>query len=287
MTLALAWIRNARRPHELIIASDSRLRFGCAWDSCQKVFPLPRGDCALAFAGDTHFAYPFVHMAINAVSLHRGSRRRTVDISEAVPFLLRAINAGLGQIRDLAVGRDSFEEPDLRLIFGGYSWRRKEFLIWKFHFNPGEREFRQVQVGPWNGLGTGRTLLVFGNPEASPSAVRRAGRTGGGPVKATEDVQQIAKQRFLELLDGRGVREGHGLDMEPLEVLCGMVRDGLSPYVGGPPQVVKVYQHMNVQPFGIRWPGPQDPIAVLGRILSPGEKVHVPVLNPETLRVER
>jgi hypothetical protein len=287
MTLAMAWIRRTTNAEELVFASDSRLRFGCPWDSCQKVFPLPRGDCAITFAGDTHFAYPFIHTAINAVSLHRGSGRRLVDLVDVVPVLLRAINAMLADIGDLASGLDSFEEPELRLVFGGYSWRQKRFRIWKFHFNAGERQFRQVPVRPWHGLGSERLLIVIGNPDASTSAARRAVRRHVSPALEGEDVQRLAKNRLVALLDQRGRREAAGFDMEPLEVLRDFVREGTSAYVGGPPQVVKVYQHLNTQAFGIRWPDEGGRVAVLGRVSPPGEALNVPVLNPETLKVEK
>jgi hypothetical protein len=287
MTLAMAWVRTAGDAEELIFASDSRLRFGCAWDSCQKVFPLPRGDCAVAFAGDTHFAYPFVHAAVNAIALHRKASRRQNDITELVPVLLRAINAMLAEISDLAVGQVAFDEPDLRLLFGGFSWRDLQFKIWKFHFNPSERAFRQVEVREWRGFGTGRRILIIGNPEASRSALRRAGRQNVSPPTSEEDVQKAARDRLRALLESKGERDGFGLDMEPLEVLRDMVREGVSPHVGGPPQMLKVYRHLNNQPFGVRWPDVNGRVAVFGRLSPPGEALHVPVLDPESLKVIR
>jgi len=283
-----SWIRTLADREELIFCSDSRLRFGCAWDACQKVFPLPRGDCAITFAGHTRFAFPFVHAAMNAVSLHQGSSRRQVDITIVKQFLLKAINSMLGEISDFPWGETEHEEPELRMAFGGYSWLRKEFVIWKFHFNAGEREFQQAEISEWRGLGAGRKLLILGDPEASLSAIRRAERTNGERPDPSEDVQQLSKRRLLELLDARNIREGSGLDIEPFEVLRDIIRDESSPYVGGSPQLIKVYQHMNVQPFGVRWQGISQPsVAVLGRVLARGERTHIPVLNPDTLEIER
>lgn len=288
MTLSIAWIRTLQDREELVFCSDSRLRFGCSWDACQKIFPLPRGDCAITFAGDTKFAFPFIHAAMNAVSLHQGSKRRQVDITVVKPFLLKAINSMLSDISDFPWGEFQHEEPQLRIAFGGYSWLRKEFIIWKFHFNPGEREFRHAEVSEWKGLGTGRKLIILGDPEASLSAVRRANRNHSERPHPDEDVQQLAKQRLFELLDARNIRESNGLDMEPFEILRDILRDKASPHVGGSPQLVKVYQHLNAQPFGIRWPSTSTPsIAVHGRVLAPGEKAHIPILNPDTLEIER
>ena len=51
---------------ELLVASDSRLRGGYAWDAAPKLLRLPRGDSVLAFAGQTDFAYPLMLQAWNA-----------------------------------------------------------------------------------------------------------------------------------------------------------------------------------------------------------------------------
>lgn len=287
MTLAMAWIRTVGDFEELVFASDSRLRFGCAWDSCQKVFPLPRGDCALTFAGDTKFAYPFVHAAINAISLHRGSNRRQVDLIELKSVLLNAINAMMLEIRDLARGKRDFDEPEIQLLFGGYSWRKKRFYLWKFHFNNGQRAFREVKIGPWKSVGTDRRLAIIGDPDASYSSVKRAQRLGQSPPNAADDVAVLAKSKFLALMRERGLVDGRGLNLEPLEVLCEILKTQCSPNVGGAPQVVKVYQHLNAQPFGVRWPDSKGRVAVLGRLLPVGEKMHIPVLSPDTLSVER
>ncbi len=288
MTLTMAWVRDVEDYQELIICSDSRLRFGCAWDSCQKVFPFPRGDCAISFAGDTMFAYPFIHAAINAVTLHRGSSRRQVDLVDAKSVLLNAINAMLAYIQDLPSDKKQFDEPELRLIFGGYSWRKKKFIIWKFHFNEGEREFRHSEIAYWRGLGKKRMLIILGDPEASPSAIRRANRQKVTPPTPANDVQLLAKEKLIALLDSKGILNNEGLDMEPLEVLRDMLRDNASPHIGGAPQVVKVYQHMNAQPFGMRWPSSKEGrVAVLGRLLPHGEKMHIPILDPDTFKTER
>lgn len=288
MTLSMAWVRNVGEYEELIFCSDSRLRFGCAWDACQKVFPLPRGDCAITFAGDTQYSYPFIHAAINSVSLHRASNNRLIDITEAKTFLLKAINSMLENIQDFAHGQESFEEPNLRLVFGGYSWRQKRFILWKFYFNPGEREFRHAEIKMWRGIGMDRKIVILGDPEASRSAQRQAERKGENPPDTANDVEQLAKDNLVKIFESRGTKEGQGLDMEPFEVLRDFIRDDLSPYVGGSPQLVKVYQHLNTQSFGVRWPSSDNgKVSILGRVLAEGEKVHVPIVDPDDFSVER
>jgi hypothetical protein len=234
------------------------------------------------------YAYPFVHTALNAVSLHRGSSQRRIDIVEVRGVLLNAINAMLLDLRDFARGQTEFSEPNVRLVFAGYSWKQKRFIISKYFFNPGTRRFVHSEVGSWRSVGKHRRLVILGDPDASHSARRRAirDRSASAP-SADEDVGAMAKRRLLDRLRNKGVFDGHGLDMEPFEVLRDMLREEASPFVGGPPQLLKVYPHMNAQPFGIRWPAKSNRIAVLGRVLARGEKAHIPVLNPDTLQVER
>ena len=64
MTISIAWVRNVGATKELVVASDSRLSFGCRWDCCPKVLALPRGDAAMCFAGNTMYAYPVMLQAI-------------------------------------------------------------------------------------------------------------------------------------------------------------------------------------------------------------------------------
>jgi len=51
MTLCLAWIRAVDQTTELVIATDSRLRSGCAWDCGPKLLPMPRSDLATCGRG--------------------------------------------------------------------------------------------------------------------------------------------------------------------------------------------------------------------------------------------
>lgn len=68
MTLVVAWIRKIGSIEELCIASDSRVTSGRAWDCCPKIKELDRGDCVLAFAGDTSYAYPMMEQASNTIN---------------------------------------------------------------------------------------------------------------------------------------------------------------------------------------------------------------------------
>ena len=51
MTLSLAWVRSAGKTKDLVMATDSRMRAGRAWDVGPKILTLARTDCAICFAG--------------------------------------------------------------------------------------------------------------------------------------------------------------------------------------------------------------------------------------------
>lgn len=93
MTLVISWIRKAGpNTEELVTVSDSRVRFGCAWDCCPKIFPLERGDCVMAFAGWTGYGYPIVLQAVAAANMHKKLSSRALDLCALRGHLVRVAN---------------------------------------------------------------------------------------------------------------------------------------------------------------------------------------------------
>lgn len=135
MTLALAWLRKVGSTEELLMATDSRLRFGCAWDCCPKVFPLARGDSAISFAGNTMYAYPIVLQIRAAVEHHRVSLSRAQDLTDLKGHILRIANDMCSQIHDLPAGQNTPDTPDVDFLLGGFSWKRNAFVLWRLHFD--------------------------------------------------------------------------------------------------------------------------------------------------------
>jgi hypothetical protein len=104
MTLTLAWLRKVGDTEELLIASDSRLRWGQAWDACPKIFRTARGDAVLGFAGDTMYSYPLIIQATNHIALHHASLTRELDIHDLKGHLERVFNNMLNDISDFPSG---------------------------------------------------------------------------------------------------------------------------------------------------------------------------------------
>lgn len=259
MTLSIVWLRTVGRTEELVFASDSRLRSGQAWDCCPKIMSLPRDDCLISFAGSTDQAYPFMLQMMRAVEFYPASLRRQTDIAVAKGHTLRVFNQMWNLVHDLPVGSDKPDDPEAAFLFGGYSWRRREFLIWQLHFDAeiASYTFRPIHIWPGQ---QGRKMIAYAGDEVAE-----------------------AKTRVLELLQERGKAGSGGFDMEPFEVLRDMIRSKEYPTIGGAPQVAKVYRYMHTQHFAVRWPDSSGVPHILGRPALDYEQFDAPIIDPDNL----
>jgi hypothetical protein len=262
MTIAMMWVRELiGGVQELLIASDSRTSCGRRFDACPKVFPLSRGDAALCFAGETDFAYPMMLQVENAINAYRPSRDRARNISHLRGHAKKLLDS-MQQAVHFAV--DGEDEPDVEIGLAGYNWAEKRFRMWIFTFSSEERRF-VYDTPRWL---YGRQIAFLGDQEWKTEAKRR--------LKAI-----LQERHGLEM-------PGHELDMEPFQVLVEMLRASApGDSIGGPPQLVKVYQHMNCKPVGIFWPHRDaGTVAILGRMLLDYENTDTWVLDPDTMRTE-
>lgn len=264
MTLSIAWVRKVKNCEELVVATDSRLRGGYAWDSCPKIIALPRSDSVICFAGSTQDAYPLMLQMRLAIEMHPPSRDRAMDIIDMKGHTLRVFNYMRNFIHDLPRGEDEPQEPEVVFLLGGYSWRKKAFLIWWLYYDRGIRKFTFRPAKLWRGV-SGQKKIAF---------------IGDGVSEAKARLKRLLAERN-RLIEG-------GFDMEPFEVLRDIIRENVSPLIGGPPQLVKVYQHMNCVPHGVYWPDKNSgTITVLGRPLLDYETTILPVLDPDTMKVSK
>lgn len=284
MTLTLAWIRKVGDVEEALIASDSRLRYGNAWDACPKVFPLARADVAMGFCGSTAEAYPYILQLNDAISLHRASMNRSLDLTQAKGHFLRFLNGMRHHIHDLPPGQSLPDPPDVRFVFAGYCWRRSAFLIWQFRFDPTRRTFIELENRKLAAMNGEKVIAVGGNPNFTERELKEK-RERGESVDHILDVQREAFDRIVRKVRANEREDSNGFDMEPFEVLRDMVREGVSPFVGGPLQLVKVYQYASVQRFAVLCPWRDGEVSLAGRPLMEYERYDVPVINAETLEV--
>lgn len=259
MTISMGWIRTLRGgDQELVFASDSRVRFGGRWDCCPKLFPLPRQDCVVCFAGDTAYAYPFIMQAISSIENHIRALTRAITITEVRGHLLRLLNNMVSLHKEAPPG---FGEPDLSLIFGGYCWKTSKFNLWLLKYNKGTKSFDFCPPNYWRGRGRGkhlqRQIILIG------------------------DYREEAYEKIAQLMDTKGKLDNGQFDMEPLEVLRDMIKEDRT-YIGGSTQVLKVFKHLHVRPYAIYEPS-TNKLSFNGRPLLPYETTDHFILNIETL----
>jgi hypothetical protein len=256
MTITVAWIRKAGKHEELVFASDSRLRSFGSWDANPKIFPLERTDCSMSFAGDTHYSYPLITQIQSFIKSYPKSQSRFQDICHFKGHLLNMMNYMLTHKSD-------FEEPNVHFLFGGYSWDRKQFYLWHIYFDRNQKAFVGPEVTPWKGLKTPRIISFIG------------------------DYHHEFRGRLIALMQNRGNFVDGNFDMEPFEVLRDMIRENIFEQIGGPPQLLKVYEHMNRSPVSVKWSINGAKVeTLLGRPLQDYETNNHPSIDPDTLEVD-
>lgn len=286
MTITAAWVRTLRDCKELIIASDSRLNGGRKMDCGQKVIALPRSDAFICFAGSTAWAYPLMHQVANAVSTYEKSATRAQDIVVLKSHVLKVFEGLKRSVHD-AVGDEGI--PSAEFLFGGYSWVRKEFLIWRIHYHVPRLH------QPPKGIHAQRKLIE----ERSGFVATPARGWQGHPwiISGDEEIALEGRRRLAKLLVDRG-RAPHQVnkfkfDWEPFEVIRDMLREveadrfkHKNADIGGAPQVLKIYEHLNARYLGIDWGADVDGRArtfVCGRQTLGYENPTLWILDPNTL----
>ncbi|MDR9425712.1 MAG: hypothetical protein RI567_10575 [Marinobacter sp.] len=209
-------------------------------------------------------AYPLMHQISLAIASYNRSKTRAMDVRELKTHSVKVLNSMassiLSDIPDMM-------NPDVSFIFGGYSWIHKKFDIWAIKYDAAQKMFIARPVKRWVG---GMDPMIFGGDKAKEAnaklvdVMRKKGRLVGNQ---TED---------------------SSFDMEPFEVVRDMLRNSTqADSIGGAPQVVKVYQHMNALPLGVFWPDKASgKVYIQGRPLLGYESTDFWVLDPDTFYSE-
>lgn len=256
MTIAVSWIRKAGKHEELVFATDSRLRSFGSWDANPKIFQLDRTDCAIAFAGDTQYSYPIINQIQTFVKSYPKSQSRFQDICHFKGHLLNMMNFMLQHKSD-------YEEPNVKFLFGGYSWERKRFYLWHIFFDKNIKGFSAAEVRTWKGLKVNRIVSFIG------------------------DYHLEFRSRLIDLMNTRNKFIQGYFDMEPFEVLREMIRENKFDAIGGSPQLLKVYEHMNRTPIAVKWKSSNSELTtLLGRPLQDYEVNNYPIIDPDSLQIE-
>lgn len=247
MTLCVAWVRKMRSTEQLIIASDSRWTGGETWDYVPKLFPLPRKDCALCFAGTTSRAYAIMIQVYNSIIMHDKTNSRALDITDVNGYLLDIVNQMVKNISDFPSNQYEYEQ-DFSIIFAGYSWRYKMFKIWRSVYDDDSKEFKMISENR-------NCSKIF---------------PGVKHVSYIGDEHYLAmKMLHLTTHDITSERLG----MSPLIPLVQICEDARFTSIGGAVQMLKIYSHMNILPHNVLWKnGDKLDITYFGRPLLAYER---------------
>ena len=159
--------------------------------------------------------------------------------------------------------KSDYEEPDIRFLFGGYSWDRRRFFLWHIFFDKHAKKFVSAEVGAWKGIKVNRRISFIG------------------------DYYLEFRSRLIDLMKSKKKFVQGYFDMEPFEVLRDMIRENNFDAIGGAPQLLKVYEHMNRTPIAIKWEISANEVnTLLGRPLQDYELTNYPIMNPDTLKIE-
>ncbi|MDQ8013536.1 MAG: hypothetical protein REI96_13885 [Flavobacterium nitrogenifigens] len=269
MTLVLAWIRKVGITEELCIASDSRVTSGKAWDCCPKIKPLDRKDSVLAFAGDTAYAYPMMEQASNAINFHPKLNTRALDITDLNGHISRVISNMREYLHDSIQPHKQFvpELPETQYLFAGYSWKYSKFMMWRLEYKKNKNAFIPM-VCPT--LMKNQLVVLVDTTQNKEFDGR----------KLNENL--VRRRIFLKMVE-KGKSPGDFFDMEPFEILRDIIRNDDDWAIGGTPQLIKVYKHLNHMPYGIFWPNKAShQITIMGRPILNYETFRNPVIDPDT-----
>ncbi len=262
MTLGIQWVRSVGGIRELVVASDSRLSGGQCWEGNPKIMLLPRSDSVLSFGGNTDDAYPLMLQAWNAIEMYGPAKERSMDIAELKGHLVRVFNHSRTFITGLPHDQSAPDPAKAIFALSGYSWRTRRFHIWKLHHDKAIGNFTFRPATEWGGQ--------------KPNSLKLVSWLGD------DDAIEEAKLRLVTLLKARGKISTGSLDMEPFEVLRDVIRANKFFSVGGPIQVIKVYEHANTQPIGVLLPNKKPGnLSIFGRPLMKYERIPWGVIDPD------
>lgn len=284
MTVSIAWVRTLSSCTELLFVSDSRLSGdGREFDYCPKILTFPRSDCAISFAGYTGNAYPLMQQLSLAIDASTPLRDRVMDIKMLKTHAIKIFNSMANSIS--TNDKDQRYPTDVTFLFGGYSWIDKKFQIWKMEYSRKAKGFVAKTAINMLYNATARKFFL-----GTLETAMRSNSQSLGVICFAGDQAGNAEKRLLELLSSRldsaNIEKHRKLSMEPFEVVRDMLRDAAKPHtIGGAPQIIKIYEHMNAQPIAIAWPSRSAGTVFLqGRPILGYENVDSWIIDPDTLR---
>jgi hypothetical protein len=230
-------------------------------DQAQKLFPLARGDCCLAFCGDGQVAYPFFIQVGTALDNYVKTRTRARDTTKLSSNVGQLLN-NLVEAWNIPSNEKAEQLATTHILFAGWSWENKRFDIGFFRFERGQFNFHHQKaklVYPW--YEKNKSLVFIGDyEEAYLYALRGVlEKKYGAPAERNQKVE-------IEF------------NYEPIEALYLLLEhhQPMHTAIGGAPQLIKLYPYSKILPLVVRTDSGHF---LLGRRLFNWEKTEYPVLD--------
>ena len=169
-----------------------------------------------------------------AISSYGPTRRRSLELGALKTHALKIFDGISKLIKSDAFvkGNPPEEAPAPEFLFGGYSWTKKRFELWKINYSLTEQRFVAAEA-PWARISSKTGVLRISHRAKSPEDVT-LGQIAFAGDQALNAETQLSKEITKRLEIGEQVTK---LDMEPFCVLVEMLRDRDRPHtIGGAPQ---------------------------------------------------
>lgn len=252
MTLCIAWKRQTRSGQEMIFATDSCLSGGERWEEGVKLFELPRKDCLICFSGETRRTYPLILNLINSLKFDKHAVNPNFDIGDLAFYIANLFTDLLKQVRGISF-EEIMRDEQFDFLFGGWSWRENQFKLWKIDYGIEEKRFMPR---------TDYDTLMFS--------------------MIGDNIDEAKSLLSAELGRGGNILRGH-LDIEPLKVLVGIIRNPQPDIISGAVQFAKIYPPGVIEFFGVYYPSVMNgKKTFLGRDVSQTNNPSVRFIDPDT-----
>jgi hypothetical protein len=255
MTISIAWTRKEHDAEQLAFVSDSRISAGEKFDACPKMLALPRGDCGISYAGTSGDALSMILQLSLAIESYPAAMKRSLELPALKTHAVKIFNAMLTEIKlSQLKGNPSTKRTAAAFLFGGYSWRKKCFQLWSIRYSSAQNVFAAHR--PMNLSVDLETKRV-----ASKSRLTKNHRFLG-QIAFVGDQSKAAERLVIAKLNQK-LKDGHELTrlhMEPFEAVRDLLRNPSwrnspdSDSIGGPPQMMKVFQYLQTASFAFSLP---------------------------------
>ncbi|WP_145193117.1 hypothetical protein [Gimesia chilikensis] len=205
---------------------------------------------------------------VSSIASFPESRRRILDFDEMKGHTVRVFNFILSKVvHEVHDGELEFrrELAASSFLLCGYSWRNKCFRVIRLAYDESSGSYSAHSYKVKK-----RTCVFIGDVDEDKNI----------------DIPQEAKKRLEQILLSKDKFPDGNLDWEPFAVLRDIIIEANHRTIGGPPQLLKIYPHMNTQMFAVYWPSrSQGALTIGGRDTLDYERTDWPRLDATSLEV--